>query len=63
GIIAGDGNSSGLIDSTDKVNPWETQAGEKGYMSGDFNLDAQVDNKDKDDFWLPNEGKGYQVPE
>ncbi len=63
GMVAGDGNGSGLIDTADKVNPWETQAGEKGYYPGDFNLDTQVDNKDKDDFWLPNEWKGCQVPE
>ena len=30
---------------------------------GDFNLDGQVDNRDKNDVWLGNEGQGSEVPE
>ena len=63
GIIAGDGDGNGLIGLPDKTNTWELQAGETGYYSGDYNLDSQVDNKDKDDYWLPNVGKGMQIPE
>ena len=32
------------------------------YYKSDFNLDTQVNNKDKDDFWVPNQGKASQVP-
>jgi len=62
GMIAGDGNSNGLIGLSDKTISWEAKAGEDGYYSTDLNLDAQVDNIDKDEYWLPNIGGGTQVP-
>jgi hypothetical protein len=34
-----------------------------GMVADDTNADTQVDNKDKDDKWVPNEGKGSQMPE
>jgi len=63
GMVAGDGNSNGLIDLPDKANLWEPQSGKSGFYQGDYNLDAQVNNIDKDDNWVPNIGKGMQVPE
>ena len=63
GMAAGDSDGNGLIGLPDKDDGWEIQAGESGYYSGDFNLDVQVDNIDKDDYWLPNVGKGAQVPD
>jgi hypothetical protein len=42
---------------------WETEAGTTGYLDSDYNLDQQSDNKDKDDIWTPNQGKGTQVPD
>ena len=35
----------------------------KGYKLGDFNLDGNIDNLDKNDFWFPNVEKESQVPE
>lgn len=64
GMIAGNGLADIQIDESDKALVWETQAGESGYLQGDFNLDTQVDNIDKDDFWYPNIGAGgsdYQL--
>ena len=29
----------------------------------DLNFDLQINNIDKNDFWLPNSGMGSQVPE
>jgi len=63
GMISGDAGASGLIDDTDKSGLWEMQAGLKGYFQSDFNMDAEVNNLDKNDFWLPNLGSGSQVPE
>jgi hypothetical protein len=63
GMIAGDADGSGIIEDTDKTLVWETSAGGFGYLSSDLNLDGQSDNKDKDDYWLPNLGKGTMVPE
>jgi hypothetical protein len=62
GMFAGDANADGLIEETDKIK-WEGQAGTSGYLSGDIDMNGQVDNKDKNDFWLPNFGEGTQVPD
>jgi len=63
GMIGGDGFVSGLIDDDDKTLVWEIQAGEEGYKEGDFNMNQQVANPDKDDIWKPNLNSGSQVPE
>jgi hypothetical protein len=64
GMIAGDGDRSGVIDLNDKTNVWSVQAGQNGqFKSGDYNLNGTVDNVDKNDFWLPNIGQGTQVPQ
>ena len=62
GMIGGDGNHDGQVDSNDKSPLWENQAGENGYLFGDHNLDGEANNQDKDDIWVPNEGKSSQVP-
>ncbi|RLD54198.1 MAG: hypothetical protein DRJ05_15125 [Bacteroidetes bacterium] len=61
GMFGGDAAPDGLIDINDK-NLWTDEAGNTGYKAEDFNLDTQVDNKDKDDIWVPNEGEGTKVP-
>jgi PKD repeat protein len=62
GMFAGNADGSNLIDITDKTF-WMNDAAEmQDYYKSDFNLDTQVNNKDKDDFWVPNLGKGSQVP-
>ncbi len=62
-MVTGDGNADGLIDQLDKVTEWEGNAGYMEYHAADYNCDAQIDNVDKDDFWLPNMVFVGQVPE
>ncbi len=45
-----------------KIPLWENQAGTKGYLKSDYNFDTHSNNKDKDNIWAPNLGKGNQVP-
>jgi hypothetical protein len=63
GMTGGDGDHNGMIGTTDYSPVWETEAGTTGYLDSDYNLDQQSDNKDKDDIWTPNQGKGTQVPD
>jgi PKD repeat protein len=63
GMRAGDGDGNGFIDIDDKTNIWESEAATKGYKSGDFNMDLDVNNKDKNNNWLPNRDKGTFVPD
>ncbi len=63
GLMSGDGDGNGFIGQPDKLNVWNTQAGESGYKAGDFSLDGQVNNPDKDDFWVPNFGADSYIPE
>ena len=62
GMIAGDGNSDGEISVVDK-NVWSSQAGKPGYLNGDFSMDAQVNNQDKNDFLINNVSEQSQVPD
>jgi hypothetical protein len=62
GMAAGNGVPDLLIDINDKTT-WATEAGEWGYYQGDFNLDGNIDNKDKNDYWTGNEGKECQMPQ
>ncbi len=62
GMYTGDANSDGNINNNDKVT-WGLNAGTKGYKTTDLNFDNQVDNQDKNDVWVPNNGKGSQVPD
>lgn len=62
GMVAGNATKDGLIDLSDKTQ-WTAFAGEKGYFDADFSMDAQVNNKDKNDHWQPNTLKIQQVPE
>jgi hypothetical protein len=63
GMIAGDAEANGTIDDSDILNTWKNQAGEKGYKQADFNLNKEVNNADKNNYWLPNTGAEGQVPE
>ena len=62
GMRSGDCNSDGENNITDK-NIWSSQVGQQGYSGSDLNFDLQINNIDKNDFWLPNSGMGSQVPE
>lgn len=63
GMMSGDGDGTGTIQTADKTNVWSIQAGTAGYKAGDYNMNRQVNNPDKDDQWLPNLGKGSFIPE
>ena len=62
-MIAGDSDGSGIVGDNDKSVFWETNAGTRDYLGSDLNLDKEVNNQDKNDFWLPNYNSGSQVPE
>jgi PKD repeat protein len=62
GMFAGDADASGQVNSLDKTTMWLLQAAKKGYLKSDLNMDVQVNNRDKNDYWRPNQGAGSQVP-
>jgi hypothetical protein len=62
GMYAADMNANGVVDETD-LNLWKQIAGQKGYLTEDANLDSQVDNKDKNDFWQQNIWEASNVPQ
>jgi hypothetical protein len=63
GMVSGDANGNGEIGFPDKINIWEYQVGEYGYLESDFSLDGQVDNQDKNDYWFNNMGYNSFIPE
>jgi hypothetical protein len=63
GMVAGDGNSDGMIDLIDRDDIWSVYAGVPGYLNGDFNLNGNVGNQDKNDYWHSGLNKTSQVPE
>ena len=63
GMFSGDADANGIIEQADKTTAWETSAGTQFYLPADLNLDGHANNIDKDDYWLPNIGKGTQVPQ
>ena len=63
GMPGGDADGNGTINMNDKTNVWSSQTGEHGYLSGDFNLDAEVSNQDKNDLIVPNNNLQTQVPD
>lgn len=56
-----EGPYDGTVDNLDKT-VWTGSGGTTGYLPADNNMDTQVDNKDKNDIWLPNIGEGTKVP-
>lgn len=62
GMYAADGDANGQIGNNDKNDVWAAEAGNSGYLQGDFSLDSQVNNTDKNDLWAPNSGRSSQVP-
>jgi len=57
GMPAGDGLCDGEVNNQDKNDVWETQLGGDSYLTGDLNLDGQVDINDITLFWDQNVGK------
>ncbi len=33
-----------------------------GYNPGDYDMNGDVDNSDKNELWIPNSGRGTQIP-
>ncbi len=63
GMVAGDINVDGIINTADKTpSGWKMDAGKKGYLGADLNMNIQVSNKDKNDYLVPNNNKISQVP-
>ena len=63
GMASGDINADGTINTSDKSpSGWKVDAGKKGYLGTDLNMNSQINNKDKNDFLYPNIGKICQVP-
>ncbi len=62
-MMAGDGDGSGDIDILDKNNVWSPQAGNSGYLESDYNMNINVNNQDKNDFWFKNNGKVTYIPD
>jgi hypothetical protein len=63
GMYGGDGSGGGNITDYDNQNVWRPTVGTNGYLKADYNLDGQVENKDKNDVWVGNYMKSSQVPE
>ncbi len=63
GMAGGDIDANGTINYSD-IFQWTLNGGNKGYFSEDLNFDGEVNNPDKDDFWiLNNNAISSQVPE
>jgi hypothetical protein len=58
-MVAGDSNHDGYINLTDKTEYWADQAGNSGYLDGDYSMEGRVNNRDKNTLWLPNFIVGY----
>jgi len=63
GMIAGDGVPDGIVNADDRLQSWVPHAAGSGYKGGDFNLDGQVNNPDKNDLWFQNINESSQAPE
>jgi hypothetical protein len=61
GMYAGDINSNGSIGFADK-NLWSSDAGKSNYLNTDTNLDGEVDNRDKNETIIPNNGEVSYIP-
>lgn len=61
-MISGDSNQDGTVNTDDLDTVWKIQSGMMGYLSSDFNLDFEVDNRDKNDFCRSNLGASGMVP-
>jgi hypothetical protein len=62
GMAAGDANSDGMINMTDKT-LWSANAGSSGYRPTDFNMDVQIDNTDKNGYLIENQDLSSQAPD
>ncbi|MCB0807058.1 MAG: lamin tail domain-containing protein [Bacteroidales bacterium] len=64
GMVSGDVNGDQTIDLNDKADGWASEAGTMGgYQGNNLYIDDQVDNMDKNEYWVPNSGMSTQVPD
>jgi len=61
-MMAGDADGTGDIAIPDKNNLWNIQSGNAGSLESDYNLNKDVNNQDKNDYWVPNVGEGSFNP-
>jgi len=61
-LPGGNGSPDDSIDLTDINTIWSPQAGTRGYLSGDFNMNGEVQNDDKNLLWKKSRGKTSQIP-
>jgi|GEM_PF-3897995 len=57
GMFGGDGFCDAEIDIVDLLFEWDYDAGKCGYIPGDYNLNGEVQNSDKNDIWYGNIGE------
>jgi hypothetical protein len=62
GVLGGDSNADGTIDSGDATDNWLSESGSAGYLPSDVNYDGQSNNLDKNDVWNNNVGVSTSVP-
>ncbi|OQX73941.1 MAG: hypothetical protein B6D61_12035 [Bacteroidetes bacterium 4484_249] len=63
GMRGGDADYNQEITVQDKLGFWTPNAGTTvDYETYDFNMDTKVDNRDKNDVWVGNNGNNTQVP-
>jgi hypothetical protein len=55
GMASGDINADGAVNASDKSpSGWKVDAGKKGYFGSDLNMNVQINNVDKNGYWVPN---------
>ncbi|NOX47880.1 MAG: hypothetical protein GXO89_12970 [Chlorobi bacterium] len=62
GMVAGDGNGTGIVGNDDETSVWKPDLGTSGYSGGDYNMNGVVQNTDETDYWKINLNGGGQVP-
>jgi hypothetical protein len=62
GMVAADGNASGIVENTDETSVWKLDLNQSGYRGGDFNMSGITEGSDETNLWKPNLNAGGQVP-
>jgi hypothetical protein len=63
GMAAGDINADNQINLSDKSNGWTVEAAKTGYFGPDANLNLHVNNPDKNEYIIANDGKISGIPD
>ncbi len=62
GLFSANGYPDQFIIIHDRDFVWAPESGSTGYLNGDFDMNTQVNNVDKNDHWVENTGENSQVP-